>query len=321
MSQLNPNKWLVLWSVVSTVLNLCFSFVLVYCTYSTNRTTTKQVEIIDELREIIRDDEAVSNRSDFDHALEDASEFIPSCSSCSPTYLMAVPLDRAVSFEPKTDGRLSAAEYNNLAALGSAFWSVTQTETYANKALEKSATPLDKYISYLILGHTHFKHHKDDPEHANLNKAREYFKKAFASLEMESGNEVGKYNLGDGHGILAIHEAFFGYDKEAGETKKLAASYWSSLSSGESLVKELEGRISAAKSGTKPEIFCLFKRPVTQLHYTITSQTPTLAPTETKPSFFVPLSPEPAKEPDLSPHPGATSPPSPTPPIGSQGKG
>ena len=188
------------------------------------------------------------------------AEIVP---QCSPVYLIEVPLDKAIGFEPNAAELLTAAEYNRLAVLGSSIWDFQKTEQYANKALAKSKTPLDGFVSHLVLAHNTFRHLNDDPERAKIKDGRYHFGQAVASLQTNIGTDAGQYHSGEGYGIWAMHEAFLKNDKDCKQMRGFADSAWSKLPNGSALLKELDERIKIAGGGVRPEIACLFKSEAT----------------------------------------------------------
>jgi hypothetical protein len=248
-------------NVILTVVLAGTSVAMVVTASNTDKTTTKQVELLDKASRLLAEQVAIVAREHFNHALDDAEAYC-TCSSCSPSYLIEIPLDIAVRDEPAARDLLTAAEYNRLAILGSSVWDFKKAEPYGRKALEKSETPLDHFVSHLVLAHLHFRHLEDDPAHATIQEGRIHFKEAVTTLENDKGSEAAQSTIGYGYGLWAAHEAFRNDETESRHKMNLAKSWLSKQSDKQSLIDKLEEATLAAKNGARPEIACLFKPPV-----------------------------------------------------------
>ncbi len=246
---------------VSVIINLILAAVLAYATWNTDQTTTKQLELFDAIKTDHDKKKVALAREGFTAALDKAEKYCSSCSSCTPTYLIGIPLDKALLIEPAAATRLTAAEYNRLAVMGSYLWDFQKTEKIANKALKKSQTSLDRYVSEMVLGHIHFRHSNDCPEHANINDARKHFLKALFHLRPAATSKAGKHYRGFMYSLWAKHEAFQGNDSNCQKKKDKAQKLWSKLSNHEVLIKKMNDEIQSAKDGCRPEISCFFMTP------------------------------------------------------------
>ena len=284
-----------------SILNLALSAMLVWATCNTDRT-------FDRVRQLVKEESVNRARAEFDNALDEAEKHY-SDGSCAPAYLIEVPLDKATSNEPVAAERLTAAEYNRLAMLGSFIWDFERTESYTNKAKLKSATATDRFFSYMVLAHIHFRHMLDDPEHASLKEARRYFRLAIGSLQESTAGDAAQFQLGQGYGLWASHEAFL---KNADESRQLGAfaeASWGKLAARSSFIRDLDDRLSIARNGTMPGIAGLFK-PQLPICGAVPTRESLVGPeTETTPSLVrspVPTTPAPKREPTLAPQPRPT---------------
>ena len=144
--------------------------------------------------QLAKDKAVLVAREEFDHALDEAEALCGHCtcdgqscgtwlySSCTPSYLIAIPLDKAIRNEPKITDYLTAVEYNRLAILGSSVWNFDRTKQYIDKAIRVGHEPLDGFLSHLVMGHVYFRYLSDLPDTANIEKARNEFTEAVASL-------------------------------------------------------------------------------------------------------------------------------------------
>jgi len=171
---------------------------------------------------------------------------------------MKIPIDKAVRWEREAAALLTAAEYNQLAMLGSKVLDFPTTEGYIKKAMETSNQPLDKFFSHLVLGHIHFAHFKSDPKHANLKDARDNFKKAIDNLN--TSEDATRFYLGHCWGLWAIHERVLKNSVESQTYYESAKVSWSGLPDYSELVRNLFEQIEdAACNNIEPDIACLFK--------------------------------------------------------------
>ena len=92
-------------SQIPVVLNLFLAGILALAAWNTDRTTTKQVTLIndatrvmEDLEKSYREDAMIADRNDFGRALDDAEKLCRDCPYCSPSYLIEIPLDKAASF-------------------------------------------------------------------------------------------------------------------------------------------------------------------------------------------------------------------------------
>lgn len=197
-------------------------------------------------------------RDNFDAALDEAEKCCRNCPACTSPYLLKIPIDKAVRWEHEAAALLTAAEYNELARLGSKVLDFPTTEGYIKKAMATSNQPLDKFFSHLVLGHIHFLYLKSDPAHARLEAARDNFKKATDSLHTD--DDTTRFYLGRGWGLWAAHERLLHNSEESQTYYECAKAKWSGLPEYDDLVRSLYDQIEEAGcKGIEPDIACLFK--------------------------------------------------------------
>jgi hypothetical protein len=277
---------------VITAVNVACTLVLAFTAWSSNITTTKQVDLIGTMKQDLQQLKVFGQRDLFDIALDEAESYCLACSSCSPAYMIVVSLDKALRSESDASELLTAAEYNRLAMLGSSVWSFDRAEMYAQKAFQKSDTSLDRFFSNVTLGHIHFRHSRNDPERAKPETARKYFNEAIKSQQADSGTDIGQFRLGQGYALWAMHEAFLHNDVEAEQQRDFAETSWKKLPDAETLVKEMDERIKAAKDGASPDLACLFraKSKPTETYYLVKSPVDLSKPTTEPSSVLKPAS-------------------------------
>lgn len=211
-----------------------------------------------ELAKITKQERTYHARDYFDAALDEAEKCCQSCPTCASPYLMNIPIDKAVRCEHEASALLTAAEYNQLARLGSKVLDFPTTEGYIKKAMETDSKPLDKFFSYLVLGHIHFTHLKSDSKSANLEAARDNFKKATDALN--TGEDTARFYKGHAWGLWAIHESVLKNSVESQTYYEFAKVSWSGLPEYNELVRNLFEQIEdAASNNIEPDIACLFK--------------------------------------------------------------
>ncbi len=208
------------------------------------------------------DREAVHKaRDDFDMALDEADRYCQG-PRCSPTYAIFIPLDKAVRREQEAAQFLTAAEYNRLALVGSTVWDFGISEQYVKKALDKKdKTPVDIFVSHLVLGHLNFVFLKADPDHANLKAARAHFDQAIKALPEHSGVDAIRAYVALGFEFWAAHEAFLKNNEESKQLAKMAVASRSGLSDPDDFERQLNATLDSANRGVMPQIGCLFKPP------------------------------------------------------------
>ncbi|MGD0899573.1 MAG: tetratricopeptide repeat protein [Thermoguttaceae bacterium] len=254
-------------------------------------------ELIKQTKELVERETIHEARDDFDKVLDEADRYCEGCSQCSPSYAINIPLDKAVRREQEVTPFLTAAEYNRLAMLGSAVWEFGMAEKYVRKAMDKKdKTPVDVFVSHLVLGHLNFVHLKDDPEHATLKDAKDHFTQAIAALPPNSGSDAIRTYVGRGYGIWAAHEAVLKHSEESDRLAKLAKASWSGLSDAHTFEVELSALLASASAGVMPQIACLFKSPVR-----LANCPPCRGVTAAKAAFEAPGVPTPAAAQVISP--------------------
>jgi hypothetical protein len=256
-------------TIASAGFNVVLTGALVYLGYQTGKTAeeqvrlfhdyrdvaAKQVKLFDDCATLVDKETKFTDRAAFDQALKEAESYCPAC-SLSPSYLIEIPLNKALGFEPRASEVLTAAEYIRLTALGSSVWEFEVSEQYAKKALAKSKTPLDRFMSNFLLGHVTFLNCGKDQ--TKLDLGRGYFKTSIACLQPKLGTDIGEFYLGWGYAIWAQHEAFLKNDDDCKQQRSFAESAWSKLPEGKDFVRDLDVRIELAKHGVRPDMSCFF---------------------------------------------------------------
>jgi len=207
--------------------------------------------------------------------------------------MIEIPLSKALVFETRASEFLNAAEYVKLTALGSSVWDFAVTERYAKKALEKSETPFDSFMSNILLGHITFVNSGNDP--TKVESGRQYFRNAVASLQPKQGTFPGQFNLGRGYGVWAQHEAFLKNKEDCKQARHYAESAWLKLPDGAELLKDLDAKIEYAENGVRPDMSCFLK-----VNVRGGCPAPTLTPT-LAPALALPGRPTPAPSPVFYP--------------------
>ncbi len=187
------------------------------------------MQISSKLMDLENQAEALQAEEDFNKALDSADSNCSGCPTCSPNYLIEVPLEKAVKAEKLAEPLLGAAEYNRLATLGSSVWDVSRTAAFIEKALARSASPLDRYFSHLVLGHVYFCHLEKGVELSKLDAARKEFKLAVSFLQTENTNDGTRIRIGQCYAIWAAHEAYLHNTSESDQAWANATTSWSKL--------------------------------------------------------------------------------------------
>jgi hypothetical protein len=175
-------------------------------------------------------------------------------------------LTKAIQAEKKAEPLLAAAEYNHLAILGASVWDVSTTERFVNKAVNNATcTPVDRFYSYVILGHAKFSLLPRGAEFTRVDSARQEFRRAVALLQTESTTDFTRAHLGECYAILAGHEGYLGNSIESEEAWGKAVDSWSRLANAGELKSNWDPWVQEAHHGFKPSIASLFMMPVRAL--------------------------------------------------------